>query len=754
MGEVYRGRDTRLGRDVAIKVLPSHHATEHMRQRLHREARAISRIAHPHICTLFDVGNEGGVDYLVMEYLEGQTLSDLLHRGPLDSEQLAHWGADIAEALAEAHRQGVLHRDLKPGNIMVTRSGVKVLDFGLAAFTQDARTEVTDGATEEMPLTEAGAVVGTLQYMSPEQLATGKATARSDIFALGTILYEMGTGRRAFGETTRAAIMTAILDREPASMSSLQPLTPPALEQVVRRCMAKAPDDRFQNARDLAFALRQLASPSAPAAPRPPRRRMWVAAAAIAAVVIAIVASVLTMRRSAFPSGNAVPTLAVLPFQNLGLESRQDYLLLAVADEVTTILSANPSLTVRPFSISRSLRADIDPRKAGNDLKVAAIVTGNLRTQGDRLFVTLEAIDARENKLLWRDTFDSQSADLLEMRRELSGRITGGLISRLVPSAPASGGNAASGSSGPRNQQAYALFLHASALPNDPQPNEEALKILEEAVRLDPTYAPAWTAISARAYFSYTYNGAGESAFRRAHEAARRALELDPNMDEAASRLITLRAEAGETVQAWHDATALVRRRPQSSRARVALSYALRYGGALEESARQCETAWQLDAHAGLRSCALTFLMQQDLDRARDFIDLDSGSSWAQNSMAGLHLRQGNVGEAKRIFAESGFRTARAIMTAPESELDAAVAQAHSLRDGEPLYNMGIYTAARNRPDLAIGLLTEAARRNFCGYPAVDHEPLLASARRHPAWPAYHESAVACHQAFLRGIGR
>ena len=754
MGEVYRGRDTRLRRDVAIKVMSERHApSAQMRQRFEREAHAISRLSHPHICTLFDVGVQDGVDYLVMEFLEGETLADVLRRGPLPPAQVLRFGADIAGALSEAHRQGIVHRDLKPGNVMVTRTGVKVLDFGLATIAADPTPDTSpNDATAQMPLTEAGTTVGTLQYMAPEQIANGRADARSDIFALGAILYEMSTGRPAFAEATRAATIAAILERDPPPVSSLQPLAPPAFDEVVRTCIAKSPDERFQSAHDLAFALQQIGSQPMPASPTLPRRRMWMAALALAAIVLAVSASLLLWRRSTAAPASTLRTLAVLPFQSLGLGPAQDYLRLAVADEVTTILSTNDALAVRPFSISRRLDADVDPREAARDLQVAAIVTGSLRTQGDRLFVTLEAIDARENRLLWREAFDSPAGDLLTLRQMMSSRIQDGLMPRLAPSAA---GAVPSPSSGPRNQQAYALFLRATAMSRDPGPNEDALRLLEEAVRLDDGYAPTWAAMATRAYFSYSYNAGGEAAYRRATEAAQRALAIDPQYVEPAARLVTMRTENGETVQAWRDATELVRRHPEVAQAHLALSYVLRYGGALEESGRQCEQAWRLDPHHALRSCALTFIMLGNLTRAEDFAGLDAGSAWSRAVTSDIRLRQGRVEEAKRLVA-GNFGGAKELIAVSDDELDAAMdgtlSHLRDRRDGEPMYSMAAIAAYRGRHQRAIELLTEGTRRGFCGYPAIDRDPLLAPLRTHPSWPAYRAAAVQCHEAFMRGI--
>ncbi|HEX8169734.1 MAG TPA: protein kinase [Thermoanaerobaculia bacterium] len=262
MGEVYRARDSRLDRTVAIKVLPERLSSDaRLRERFEREAKAISALTHPHICTLYDIGSHEGVDYLVMEFLEGESLADRLAKGALPLEQVIRYGVEIAEALERAHRAGIVHRDLKPGNIMLTKSGAKLLDFGLAKFAQPAVNDpnaATAAMTHAKPLTAEGAIVGTFQYMAPEQLEGRDADARTDIFAFGSVLYEMATGKRAFDAASRASLIASILDRDPTPISTIQPLTPTSLERVIQVCLAKDPDERWQSAHDVAAQLRWI----------------------------------------------------------------------------------------------------------------------------------------------------------------------------------------------------------------------------------------------------------------------------------------------------------------------------------------------------------------------------------------------------------------------------------------------------------------------------------------------------------------
>jgi eukaryotic-like serine/threonine-protein kinase len=258
MGEVYRARDTRLERAVAIKILPPQFSCDPMhKQRFEHEAKTISHLNHPHICVLHDIGHQDGIDYLVMECVDGETLSKRLEKGPLPLEQVLKLGAQIADALDKAHRSGVVHRDIKPSNIMLTASGTKLLDFGLAKPVSPLVSSATlTAANQSSPVTEQGTIVGTFQHMSPEQIEGKELDGRSDIFSLGAVLYEMLTGRRAFEGKSQLSVASAILEKEPPSLSNIKPLTPPSLDHAIRRSLAKDPDERWQMARDLALELR------------------------------------------------------------------------------------------------------------------------------------------------------------------------------------------------------------------------------------------------------------------------------------------------------------------------------------------------------------------------------------------------------------------------------------------------------------------------------------------------------------------
>jgi eukaryotic-like serine/threonine-protein kinase len=308
MGEVYRARDTRLERTVAIKILPAQLSSDPIRkQRFEREAKTISSLNHPHICVLHDVGHQDGIDYLVMECVEGETLAKRLEKGPLPLDQVVKFGGQIADALDKAHRSGVVHRDLKPGNIMLTPTGAKLLDFGLAKPVVSLATgaTLTAAATPTTPVTQEGTILGTFQYMSPEQIEGKELDSRSDIFSLGAVLYEMWTGQRAFPGKSQLSVASAIFEKEPAPISTVKPLTPPSLDRAIRRCLAKDPEERWQTARDIAIELKWIADSGSssgaagPLANRASSRDRILAIALVLAAGAAIAFGILYVKRPA-----------------------------------------------------------------------------------------------------------------------------------------------------------------------------------------------------------------------------------------------------------------------------------------------------------------------------------------------------------------------------------------------------------------------------------------------------------------------
>ena len=392
----------RLDRDVAIKVLPAGVSEDSaFQKRFEREARTISQLQHPNICTLHDVGSEDGVDYLVMEYLEGETLEDRLQKGAVPIAEALRIGGEIAQAIEAAHRRGVVHRDLKPGNVMLTPTGTKVLDFGLARDTA-VPGEVVDTEAATMPamITEEGQIVGTMPYMAPEQLQASQTDSRTDIWALGCILYEMAAGDRPFGGKSRADLIASILGSDPEPPSRKRPLTPQRLDGVVRRCLEKDPERRWQSARDLAFAL----------------------------------ATALDEPAETAAAGSPAPSLVVLPFTNRSPDPDNEYFSDGLTDEIIADLSKIEALRVISRSSAMRLKGtDKDLKTIGRELNVCYVLDGTVRKAGDSLRITAELIDATDDIQLWAEKYGGTIDDVFDIQERVSREIVDSLKIALTP---------------------------------------------------------------------------------------------------------------------------------------------------------------------------------------------------------------------------------------------------------------------------------------------------------------------------------
>ena len=775
MGVVYKAEDLRLHRFVALKFLPDDVSRNPQAlARFQREAEAASALNHPNICTIYDIGEENGRTFLAMEFLDGSTLKHLISGRAMEMEESLSLGIEIADGLDAAHGEGIVHRDIKPANIFVTKRGhAKILDFGLAKVAERnvsaSRVAGADTLSEDDHLTSPGSTLGTVSYMSPEQALGKQLDARTDLFSFGIVLYEMATGRLPFTGDTVGAITDSVLHGTPVPPGRLNPRVPEELDRVIQKALEKDRAVRYQHASevraDLARARRDSDSVSSTtnraAAMGPTQRNPWIWGSSAAVLLILIGLMLWRWRESSAPAAGKIlagpVTIAVLPFQNLGADKQEDFLRMALPDEVAMTLSAVRTLSIRPFATTaKYAKADVDLQQAGKDMHVGRIVTGHYQRIRNTLQLTLEAVDVADDRVLWQETMNLPAEDLVATRDQITAKVRQGLIQAL-----GARGEANDKGTRPTNEEAYDLYLRSVALAHDGEQNREAVRMLERSVGLDPAFAPAWSALGKRYYYEEEYGVGATGTMSRTEPALRRALTLDPSLEDAAQQIVSLDTDAGKLVQAYKEAKTMVENRPQSGFAHFTLSYVLRYAGLSRETAQECETAIRLDpGNYQFRSCSTVFALTGQRDRARDFLRLDAGSEWSNNVEISLLLREGKTSEAVerlRKMPDSSFFHVRALQVCYETPrppgsqqiLEQFEKEIFAYRDPEPKFNQaGAFNPCLGNAFTA-RLLKSSIEGGFCGYDNLRFDPILAEFRKTPEYPALLAEAKQCQDRFL-----
>jgi len=541
MGVVFRAYDQRLERDVAIKVLPPGTLSdEPARKRFRREALTVSKLNHPNIATVYDFDTQAGVDFLVMELIPGSGLDQKLAAGALPEKEILALGRQMAEGLAAAHEHGIVHRDLKPGNLRVTPDGrLKILDFGLALVLQPASPVAI---TESLAQTEG--VAGTLPYMAPEQVSGEAPDPRSDIYAAGTVLYEMAGGRRPFVEAVATRLVDAILHQTPVAPRALNAKISPDLESVILKCLEKDPAHRFHSARELEVDLRRLASGASSAistrTAAVPRRRtpVWLVALGACILAIAALALILVMGRKPQPSpaGSAgIQSLAVLPLANISGDSSQEFFADGMTEELTTELSRISALRVISRTSTMQYKGAHKPLpQIAKELNVDAVLEGSAQRSGDRVRITAQLIRAATDTHLWAESYDRDLRDVLGLQKEVARAIAQQIQVKLTPQE-----QTVLKASRPVDPEVHDLYLQGlyHAYQSSEKEFATAISYFERAIAKDPGYAPAYAGLTDCYVNLSTYYWPPREAMPKAKAAAVKALQLDEGLSEAHSAL-------------------------------------------------------------------------------------------------------------------------------------------------------------------------------------------------------------------------
>ena len=741
MGVVYKAEDIKLRRFVALKFLPEDLAKDPLAlERFQREAQAASALNHPNICTIYEIDEFEGRRFIAMEFLDGQTLKHHIAGRPLEVESLLDWSTQIAEGLDAAHSAGIIHRDIKPANLFITARGhAKILDFGLAKLAP-AEQKVAEGATQsgrgaadEQLLTSPGTSIGTVTYMSPEQVRGGDLDKRTDLFSLGSVLYEMGTGAMAFSGATSGVIFEAILNRPPVSPLRLNPALPAGFEQVVNKALEKDRKMRYQSAADMGADLRRLKRETESSRVVVPKEvveasagfssksnRWGMLAGAVALVLLLAIGGAFWYQKHSKSGAAAVaakPSVAVIPLQNLSTDADSVYFSDGMTDEITTKLSKIQGINVAPRSTAAAVKdADQNAAELGRQLGVRYLLEGTVRKSGDQVRINVHLIDSTTGFQVWADDFTGQMKDVFSLQEQTALKIAQALNLNLSPQE-----TKAIQQRYTQNPQAYEAYLAGKGLleVETPERFEAARTNFEQALKYDPNYAPALAGLAHVEGLYYRDLATDPSHLQKAEEYARRAIAIDPNLAEAHVALGQTHGLRFDYAAAAAELREGIRLEPDNSLGWDLLSWALAYeqppdAVGAEKAAREAIRLEPASA-ASQYHLGRALLLQGRYDEAaaafRRAKEIGS-NTYESLGMSQLALAQGNYDQAIAVLMNSGVTW-------------------HTAMDQ---YWLSAAYAGKGDKEKALAALQNSFKLGFGDFGALDASPYFKTLRDDPRY--------------------